>query len=218
MFGSGFHCLPAGGAPPLEIGGTSRYIDNMPESTPLLFQAIEFAAKAHSGQYRKSTRLPYILHPLNVAKILIDCGCREALVIAGLLHDVVEDTPATLQDVRAAFGEKVAHLVAANSEPNKCDPWEKRKRDFIESLNTAPEDALIVACADKLDNIRAIREDLARLGEAVWPRFTRPREQQRWYFTALVKAFQARAAREPLATLATQLAEEVHAVFGADEP
>ena len=56
-----------------------------------IFQAVEFATKAHSGQFRKGTNVPYLVHPLGVCKILIEAGCSEDVVVAGLLHDTVED-------------------------------------------------------------------------------------------------------------------------------
>lgn len=180
-----------------------------------LFRAIEFATKAHTGQYRKVTKIPYVIHPLGVAKILIDLGCAEEIVAAGILHDTVEDTNATLEQIRREFGSKVAQLVEAASEADKSDTWENRKRQFIESLRTAPMDGLLVVCADKLDNIRAIREDYARMGESLWSRFSRPKEKQRWYFQSLVAILSQRLDGEPGAALLKQFQEEVEKVFGS---
>jgi len=180
----------------------------------MLFKAIEFAAHAHSGQYRKATRLPYILHPLNVARILIEHECRESVVVAGVLHDTVEDTSVTLADIEAAFGAEVARLVRGASEENKQDVWERRKQRFITSLRQADEDTLLVVCADKLDNLRSIRRDYEKLGEALWSRFTRAREQQHWYFTEVLKVLQARLhAHEPGAALVQAIHEEIQRVF-----
>jgi len=100
----------------------------------MIFKAIEFAAKAHAGQYRKGTRVPYLVHPLNVAKILIDSGCSDVVAVAGILHDTVEDTPITLDEIRKHFGQAVAELVAGASEPDKSDTWENRKKHTIEYL------------------------------------------------------------------------------------
>jgi (p)ppGpp synthase/HD superfamily hydrolase len=182
----------------------------------MLFTAIEFAAKAHAGQFRKGTAIPYIVHPLGVATILINHGCAEELVVAGLLHDTVEDTPVTLAEIAQCFGERVAHLVATVSEPDKAAPWEERKRHTIAVLRTAALDALLVACADKLDNLRALRDDYGRVGEAVWARFKRPRASQHWYYRSLAEVFAMRVAGEPSTTLFAQFQQEVHRVFGAD--
>lgn len=180
----------------------------------MLFDAIEFATRAHAGQYRKASRLPYIYHPLAVARSLLELGCAEEVVVAALLHDTVEDTPVTLDEVRATFGERVAALVEGASEPDKADSWENRKQHTIAFLEQAPVEVLLIACADKLDNARSILQDSVLLGEAVWERFKRPRAHQAWYYHSLVALFARRATDGPLAILSQQLAEVVRALFG----
>ncbi|MBI4639504.1 MAG: HD domain-containing protein [Candidatus Tectomicrobia bacterium] len=179
----------------------------------MIFDAIEFATKAHTGQFRKGTNVPYIVHPLAVAKTLIDCGCSEEVIVAGILHDTVEDTSVTLEDIRQLFGEEVAKLVEGASEPDKSDTWENRKRHTIEYLKTAPINILLVACADKFDNIKTIREDYAKVGESIWSRFNRSKEHQRWYYQALVDVFTNRMQGEPTASLFQQFKSEVQKVF-----
>ena len=179
----------------------------------MIFDAIEFAARAHREHYRKGTKIPYVIHPISVAKILIEYDCSLELIVAGLLHDTVEDTSIILTDIRKAFGEKVAELVESTSEPNKSDTWENRKRHTIGQLKTAPMDVLILSCADKLDNIRSIKEDYERFGESVWKRFRRAKDSQRWYYSALADVFMNRAEGEPGATLFRQFYYEVQQVF-----
>jgi (p)ppGpp synthase/HD superfamily hydrolase len=179
----------------------------------MLFDAIEYAARAHRDHYRKGTGIPYIAHPISVAKILIEYECAEEIVVAGILHDTVEDTPVTLSEIRGSFGEKVSSLVEAASEPDKSDTWENRKRHTIEYLKTAPMDVLLLSCADKLDNIRSIKEDYERFGEAVWKRFRRAKDSQKWYYRALADVFVNRAEGEPGATLFRQFNYEVQQVF-----
>ena len=184
------------------------------EKSQMIFDAIESAAKAHTGQFRKGTNVPYIIHPLAVAKILIDCGCSVEVVVAGILHDMVEDTPVTLEDIHQSFGEAVAQLVEGASEPEKSDTWENRKQHTIEYLKTAPINVLLVACADKLDNIKTIQEDYAKAGESVWARFNRPKEHQRWYYQALAEVFATRMQGEPTISLFQKFKSEVEKVFG----
>jgi (p)ppGpp synthase/HD superfamily hydrolase len=181
--------------------------------TENMFRAIEFATKAHSGQLRKGTGLPYIIHPLNVAKILIESDCSETEVVAGILHDTVEDTPATLNEIRSGFGDAVAEIVWATSEPDKSDTWENRKNHTLDVLKDCAEDVLHVSFADKMDNIRSTREDLERTGHAMWSRFNRPKEKQRWYFESLVKIFDARLKNEPFLSLSKEFRIEVATVF-----
>ena len=114
----------------------------MNANSAMIFDAIEYAARAHREHYRKGTRIPYIAHLISVAKILIEYDCAEEIIVAGLLHDTVEDTSVTLEDIRNSFGETVASLVDAASEPDKSDTWENRKKHTIEYLKTAPMDVL----------------------------------------------------------------------------
>jgi (p)ppGpp synthase/HD superfamily hydrolase len=182
-----------------------------------VFEAIEFAVRSHGGvrQCRKGTSIPYIVHPLGVARILIEVGAPESVVIAGLLHDTVEDTPVTVKQIERRFGPKVARLVSGASEPDKSDSWENRKRHTVEYLKSAPLDAVLVSAADKLDNIRSIREDIDRHGEAVWSRFNRPKQDQRWYFKSLNEVFGERLRGHPAgAALAKEFDAEVRRVFG----
>jgi (p)ppGpp synthase/HD superfamily hydrolase len=179
----------------------------------MIFEAIEFAAAAHRGQFRKGTRIPYIIHPLNAARTLIEAGCAEPLVVAAILHDVVEDTPRTLDEIRSGFGARVADLVESATEPHRWATWEQRKRHTIEHLRTADDDMLLVAIADKLDNIRDLRDDLSLRGEETWKRFKRGRKDQAWYYTSMEEIFSQRMTADPAVRLARLFGEEVRAVF-----
>ncbi len=154
-------------------------------------KAIEFSAKAHEGHFRKGSQAPYITHPFEVAKILgeaVDPEENEALIIAGLLHDTVEDTDTSLDTIRREFGEAVADLVASDSE-NKRLPWEARKQHTIDFLkNEATRDMQMLACADKLANLRSVKADYARIGEDVWDIFVRGKEKQAWYYQGVLDA------------------------------
>jgi (p)ppGpp synthase/HD superfamily hydrolase len=184
----------------------------------MLYDAIELAARAHYNQVRKGTEIPYIVHPLAVAGILIRSQCSEHLVIAGLLHDTIEDTPVTIGEIRSQFGSEVADLVTAMSEPDKKASWEDRKAHTIEYLgNMANDDVLLIALADKLDNVRAIREGLESNGEKFWERFNRPREKQQWYYESLHEVFSARVRREPALTLLAAFKVGVNMVFKPKE-
>jgi (p)ppGpp synthase/HD superfamily hydrolase len=181
-----------------------------------LYDAIELAARAHHRQVRKGTEIPYIVHPLAVAGILIHANCPEYLVIAGILHDTLEDTPVTLEEIRSQFGREVASLVVALSEPDKRAAWEERKAHTIDHLEQlATPDVLLVAVADKLDNMRAIREGLESDGEAFWLRFNRPRENQKWYYQRLAGVFERRITAGAGVALAHAFKLEVARVFGA---
>jgi (p)ppGpp synthase/HD superfamily hydrolase len=179
-----------------------------------VFEAIEFAVRAHCGQYRKGTRIPYVMHAIGVGRILIENGCDDWLVAAGILHDTVEDTATSLEDIRRSFGGEVADLIALSSEPDKTATWEDRKRHTLATLESASNDVLLLAMADKLDNIRSIRVALGREGEKVWSRFNRPKADQAWYYRSLADVFKRRAAEDVLFRLLSEFRGQVVGVFG----
>ncbi len=179
-----------------------------------LFRAIRLAVRAHRGQARKLSGVPYVFHPFSVARILIDYGCEEYIIVSGLLHDTVEDTAVTVEAIREHFGNDVARIVASVSEPDKSKPWEERKRHTVECIKTHPMEVLLVECADKLDNIRSIRRDYGKYGGAIWSAFNSPEKQQRWYYQSLKEAFLKRVKGEPSIGLFTEFAHEVERVFG----
>jgi (p)ppGpp synthase/HD superfamily hydrolase len=153
-----------------------------------IIKALEFAAVKHRNQVRKGTNIPYIVHPVQVAAILAKYDYEDELIMAGYLHDTVEDTETTIDEIEEAFGPRVAALVAFNTE-TKSHTWEDRKRHTIESLqaNENPDGA-IVMLADKYANIESMTESFAKGGEAMWTIFKRGKEDQRWYYLSIVEA------------------------------
>ena len=183
-----------------------------------LFDAIEFAVHAHCGHFRKGTRTPYIFHPLNVARMLLESGCSEEVVVAGILHDTLEDTPIALEDIQTRFGEDVANLVYLVSEPDKLDKWENRKKHTLMSLESASKEVLLIALADKLDNILSIQRMLEQDGDVVWSRFNRPKNAQAWYYLNLIDVFRRRVTEEPGLSLFLKLQAGVDQVFQEATP
>jgi (p)ppGpp synthase/HD superfamily hydrolase len=175
--------------------------------------AIEFAAKAHQNQRRKGTDIPYISHPYGVGMILLKAGCTEEVVVAGLLHDTLEDTVTTEQDLQKHFGQKVLEIVKGCSEPDKGASWEERKTHTLEELKLASLPVRQVVCADKLHNLRSIKRDLELIGEKAWDRFKRGRISQRWYYTGIVDSL-GQDSSFPLLEL---LRAEVEELFGKEK-
>ncbi|MGZ9587330.1 HD domain-containing protein [Paenibacillus marinisediminis] len=154
----------------------------------MLHKAIQFGAVAHAGQFRKGTTVPYIVHPFEVAQILTAAGAEMPVICAGLLHDTVEDTQITIENITLEFGEDVAALVAGASE-DKSKTWHERKQhtlDYLSSEATVRE--LMLACADKLSNMRSIAEDYSIVGDALWDRFNQGKDAQKWYYSGLTEA------------------------------
>lgn len=178
--------------------------------------ALSFAARAHSGQMRKGTDVPYIVHPVGVMLALIEAGETEPeLLAAALLHDTVEDTGTTLAELRRRFGERVAAIVEGCSEPDKRDTWEARKQHTIHYLRTAPRDVLLVAAADKLHNLRSLAADEVALGSQLWKRFKRGRIETAWYYRSTAASLRESELREHV--LIQRLDEAVTRFFGDDD-
>jgi (p)ppGpp synthase/HD superfamily hydrolase len=162
--------------------------------------------------------VPYIYHPMDVGRILMDIGCPEEVVAAGILHDTVEDTEVTLDLLEMEFGENVAGIVAEVTEPTEAASWKERKEHTIERLKTASKEALHLLCADKFDNLRSIRLDIKRVGKRAWASFSHSEEDQRWYYESIVAVLDERITEEPLLTLLNRLKREVHRVFDLETP
>ena len=152
----------------------------------MVARAIAFATKAHEGQFRKGTKRPYIVHPLEVGEIVATLTFDEEIISAAILHDTIEDTDVTYEDLKQEFGTRVADLVAAESE-DKSKTWIERKGHTLEHLKTASQAEKILTMADKLSNIRSMARDYLLVGEELWQRFNmKDREKQAWYYTSMI--------------------------------
>lgn len=150
-------------------------------------KAKEFAMKAHEGQVRKGTDIPYIVHPTEVAEILTKMGASEDVICSGWLHDTVEDAGVTLATLEQEFGKKVADLVGHHSE-NKSLSWKERKTIALTELAKAPRDLQMMVLADKLSNAKATAKDYKDNGDELWSRFNAGKEEQEWYYRGGLKA------------------------------
>ena len=138
------------------------------------------AVEAHQGQTRKGDRqLPYIVHPVTVALILSRYTDDEDTIIAGLLHDVLEDTLVGEDAIERQFGPKVLGMVKDVTEPDLPGlSWETRKTRYLRQLERAPRGALLVACADKIGNLISMIAAHAVQGDGLWERFNAPPAQK----------------------------------------
>lgn len=156
----------------------------------MIDKAIAFAVKAHEGQPRKGTEIPYIFHPLEVGMIVSRITDDEEVIAAAVLHDTVEDCDAvTLDDIRREFGDRVARIVGLESE-DKDKSWEERKAATVRSLKKElMREAKIVALGDKLSNIRCFYADYIKLGDELWQRFNmKDKRMQGRYYHGLCEA------------------------------
>ena len=167
---------------------TKKIIDSS-----LLDRAITFAVKAHANTERNSKGFPYIVHPMEAMAIVATMTSDQELLAAAALHDTVEDTDTTLEQLTEEFGPRVAHLVATESdmviEGPEEDTWYQRKLTTINRLSAATREEQIVALGDKLSNMRAIARDYIKLGDDLWQRFhVKEKAPHAWHYQGLAKA------------------------------
>lgn len=188
---------------------------NNPLNTELLDRAIIFAVKAHAGTERRGKGYPYSVHLMEAVEIVATMTPNQELLAAAALHDTVEDTNVTIDDIRAEFGDRIATLVAHETEERlegvrAEDSWHDRKQATIKKLAKASRETKIVALGDKLSNMRAIAHDYDELGDALWERFhAKDPKDHEWYYRGLADSL-----RELQDTTAFQEFESlIHHVF-----
>ena len=187
---------------------------NKPLDTSVLDRAIIFAVKAHAGTERRGKGYPYIVHPMEAVEIVSTMTKDQELLAAAALHDTVEDTDVTIEQIREEFGDRVAELVAdetveipdqvgndgkvgndgddvmaGSDRPSEEETWHSRKQAAIDRLAKASHDAKIVALGDKLSNMRAIARDYAVQGDALWNIFhAKDPKDHEWHYRGLANS------------------------------
>lgn len=152
-------------------------------------KAKEFAIKAHKGQVRKNEKdKPMIMHPISVAELLEEYGYDDNVVAAGYLHDVVEDTKYTIEDIEKEFGKDIASLVMGASERDKSLSWEERKQHTIDETKILPLRNKLVICADKINNLEDMMIKFEKNGTRDFSAFKRGEKEQKWYYTNVYKS------------------------------
>ena len=159
--------------------------------TDLFDKAAKFAIDAHHSIERRGKGYPYILHPMEAACIVSSLTTDPEMLAAAILHDTVEDTPVTIEQIRQEFGDRVAALVHHETSPLPHGaPWRERKQAQADLIASSPLDSKMVALGDKLSNLRTIAADYRQLGNALWPRFHAPngKTDVLWYYGILADA------------------------------
>ena len=172
----------------------NKYMD-----TELLDRAIVFAVQAHHNSERRGKGFPYIVHPMEAVEIVATITPDQELLAAAALHDTIEDTDVTFDQLREAFGERIARLVHDESDQldgvvfkpetaqqDESATWHQRKQAAIDRLAAAPHNAKIVAMGDKLSNMRAIWRDYQQKGDELWKIFhVTDKASHEWHYRGL---------------------------------
>ena len=184
--------------------------------TEKIQKAIDFSAAKHINQRRKAGGLPYIVHPFSVAWILADYVGDEDVVVAGLLHDVLEDVKgSSFEEIEREFGSRVARIVKDVSEdkdPNFPEAekmtWEDRKKKYLVHLHSAGVEAIYVSAADKIHNLMSLKQRYDAVGEEVWETFNAGREKSFWFYGEVMKVVKERMPEHPLTALYEEIFNE----------
>lgn len=174
--------------------------------TAKIQQAIRFSIKTHEvyqKQKRKGKDVPYITHPFIVELILARARASEDVIVAGILHDTIEDSigekKVTRQMLEQQFGTSVADLVESVTETRKDLPWAERKREALAHIEQFSEQSVLVKSADVISNLSELFDDYTRDGEATWRRFNAPKEDLLHNARLVISALQDRWSDNPLA-------------------
>ena len=163
-------------------------------NTELLDRAIVFAVRAHAGTERRGKGFPYIVHPMEAVSIVATMTADQELLAAAALHDTVEDTDVTVEQLRAEFGDRIATIVSEESDSLPEDvseeaSWHARKQAAIDRISRTSREAKMVALGDKLSNMRAIARDYAVRGDSLWNLFhEKRRSEHAWHYRGLADA------------------------------
>lgn len=165
-------------------------------------KVLQYAARIHAKQMRKSTEIPYVSHLLGVASIALEYGANEDEAIGALLHDAGEDAGGQkrIDDIAKRFGKKAAAIVQGCTDTVEIPKpdWLTRKKKYIAHISKASKSVCLVSACDKLHNAGSILRDYQVIGEKLWSRFTAGKKGTLWYYRELVIAFRKAKTHKPL--------------------
>jgi (p)ppGpp synthase/HD superfamily hydrolase len=174
--------------------------------SPRLADAIQLIVELHGRDSRKQSPVPVLAHLFAVCALVQQDGGDEDEAIAALLHDSLEDKPELISAtaIESRFGSRVLQIVRVSTDTpedyagGEKPPWRKRKEDYLAHVRRTDPALLRVTVADKVDNVRALLADHARLGESLWSRFNAPKADQLWYYRSAAQAYRDAGFRGPL--------------------
>lgn len=164
--------------------------------TPRLNQALQFGAEAHAAQKRKGTSIPYFTHPVAVALIVSQVTSDEDIIIAAILHDVVEDSRDpnfSEEKIQNIFGDRVLEIVlGCTQRETENRDWKIRKVSYLDNLYAAPVESLLVVAADKIHNLLSIHNDYDLMKDRVFRKFSATKEDTMWFYREVFERIKKR--------------------------
>ena len=154
----------------------------------LVDKAGQFIALKHDGQYRRGFDFPYSTHLFGVARVLKNAKYPEQVVVAGLLHDILEDSDTTEQELLENFGLYILELVKAVSDPDKSIPWKERKQYVIARIPQLTDEQMAITLAEKIQNLNSMTYVISTMGEEAWYGKSANKEEQRWFYEQYFEA------------------------------
>lgn len=145
----------------------------------LIEKAARIAVEAHDGQKRKNDGSPYIVHPFMVASQVIKHGFKDEVIAAALVHDVLEDTGVSEEQLRQELGDKIVEMVK-NVTYREDLEWKEKREDYNKRVIEGSEGAKAISVADKIHNLTNLLESYEEMGPALWDKFNRGREEKLW--------------------------------------
>lgn len=160
----------------------------MTKNPSLIEKAAGIMVAAHANQERKTDGSPYIIHPMMVALKLAKLGFSDSVIAAALVHDVLEDTDFSKDQLREELGEEVFAIVKTVTEDNSLE-WEERKQKYKEAVKNASEAVKAVSIGDKIHNLECLITGHAEMGSQIWDKFNRGKEKKLWFEKEMLKMF-----------------------------
>lgn len=158
--------------------------------SPQIYKAINTAARLHDGQERKGDGLPYIIHPVSVALMLMEHTSDEDVLIGGILHDTIEDTGYTKEQMEEEFGSRVTGFVLEVTELPKDLSWQERKDAYLQHLEGSSHEAKLICAADKLHNLQSMLAAVEKFGPEVHKHFNAPMDKKLWFYEECLKVLE----------------------------
>jgi len=183
---------------------------------PQYDNAIQLAMAAHRSQTRKGSNIPFLVHPISVGITLAMIGVTNNVIIGGILHDTIEDTRITYDDIKGAFGREIADLVmeVTTEKETAGEPWITRRLRTINSISTISQDAISIKAVDLYHNMASLVRDHALMGDKLFEHFSSTKNNEHWAFSQVYHALKKRVTSKEEMVLEA-IRQFIEKVFGS---